>query len=173
MRSTIYLGLFLSLVGCGSVEGDAKGDASTTEVSSGDSNVETTPSPGGGVCCPLTATSGCSPHGYFGGWAASSGDCKEDTAFDGCPFAKQTDSHGCAVIVEESCTTMCGVIVDTGVPDTELDAKTGGDADEHGCIGSAGYQWCAKEMKCERPWELASEKGFPDTAEEFAKYCAG
>jgi len=47
----------------------------------------------------------------------------------------------------------------------------GGDRDAHGCIGSAGYQWCAKEAKCTRPWELALEKGFANTAEAFAAYC--
>ncbi len=168
MKREISLGLIVLVVGCGSVVDDARGDAST-DVSSTDSTAETTPAPGGGVCCPLTATTGCSPSGYFGGWAASAADCKEQTAYDGCPFVKQTDSHGCAVIEEPACTNRCGAVVDTGAPDI----TTGGDIDAHGCIGSAGYQWCEKEMKCERPWELASAKGFPNTAAEFAKYCTG
>jgi hypothetical protein len=29
----------------------------------------------------------------------------------------------------------------------------GGDKDEHGCIGSAGYSWCAEKQKCLRVWE--------------------
>jgi len=29
----------------------------------------------------------------------------------------------------------------------------GGDRDEHGCIGSAGYQWCEEKNKCLRIWE--------------------
>jgi hypothetical protein len=29
----------------------------------------------------------------------------------------------------------------------------GGDRDEHGCIGSAGYSWCAVKNKCLRTWE--------------------
>lgn len=29
----------------------------------------------------------------------------------------------------------------------------GGDKDEHGCIGSAGYTWCESKQKCLRPWE--------------------
>jgi len=29
----------------------------------------------------------------------------------------------------------------------------GGDRDEHGCIGSAGYSWCAEKQKCLRIWE--------------------
>lgn len=29
----------------------------------------------------------------------------------------------------------------------------GGDTDEHGCIGSAGYLWCESKQKCVRAWE--------------------
>lgn len=29
----------------------------------------------------------------------------------------------------------------------------GSDRDEHGCIGSAGYSWCAVKEKCLREWE--------------------
>ena len=29
----------------------------------------------------------------------------------------------------------------------------GGDKDEHGCIGSAGYTWCQEKQKCLRTWE--------------------
>jgi len=29
----------------------------------------------------------------------------------------------------------------------------GGDRDEHGCIGSAGYSWCENKQKCLRSWE--------------------
>ena len=29
----------------------------------------------------------------------------------------------------------------------------GNDSDSHGCIGSAGYSWCAELGKCIRPWE--------------------
>jgi len=49
----------------------------------------------------------------------------------------------------------------------------GADRDEHGCIRSAGYSWCAKEGKCVRPWELAKEKEFPSTEEAFRAYCSG
>lgn len=49
----------------------------------------------------------------------------------------------------------------------------GADRDEHGCIRSAGYSWCAKERKCVRPWELAKEKGFASTEEAFRAYCSG
>jgi uncharacterized lipoprotein YbaY len=53
------------------------------------------------------------------------------------------------------------------------DITPGADRDEHGCIGSAGYSWCAKEEKCVRPWELAREKGFASTEEAFRAYCSG
>lgn len=54
-------------------------------------------------------------------------------------------------------------------------ALVGADRDEHGCIGSAGYAWCAREARCVRPWELAQEtpsKGVANSAEAFAAYCA-
>jgi putative lipoprotein len=57
--------------------------------------------------------------------------------------------------------------------EAQLPASTpGGDRDEHGCIHSAGYSWCAKEGKCLRPWELAKEKGFASTEEAFRAYCS-
>lgn len=33
----------------------------------------------------------------------------------------------------------------------------GGDKDEHGCIGSAGYTWCQEKQKCLRIWEEVCE----------------
>jgi len=33
----------------------------------------------------------------------------------------------------------------------------GGDKDEHGCIGSAGYSWCEIKQKCLRVWEEKCE----------------
>lgn len=42
----------------------------------------------------------------------------------------------------------------------------GGDRDAHGCIGSAGYSWCAAKEKCFRSWE---EECFV-SAEEGARY---
>lgn len=49
----------------------------------------------------------------------------------------------------------------------------GADRDAHGCIGSAGYSWCARAAACVRPWELAHEKGFENSAEAYRKYCSG
>jgi hypothetical protein len=43
----------------------------------------------------------------------------------------------------------------------------------HGCLPAAGYRWCAKTDRCERPWELAKEKGFANTTEAYDAYCNG
>src|SRR3989344_420747 len=37
----------------------------------------------------------------------------------------------------------------------------GGDRDQYGCIGAAGYSWCAAKSKCLRAWEEKCEKS-PD-----------
>ena len=47
----------------------------------------------------------------------------------------------------------------------------GADKDAHGCIGSAGFKWCAKTKQCERPWELAKKEKFANTAEAFKHFC--
>ncbi|NMB84101.1 hypothetical protein GYA28_02320 [Candidatus Roizmanbacteria bacterium] len=41
----------------------------------------------------------------------------------------------------------------------------GGDRDEHGCIGSAGYQWCKEKNKCLRSWEEACDDVGQDDTE--------
>merc|ERR1719233_2709592 len=33
----------------------------------------------------------------------------------------------------------------------------GGQRDENGCLGSAGYTWCEKQENCVRPWMLEGE----------------
>ena len=48
----------------------------------------------------------------------------------------------------------------------------GADRDAHGCIGSAGYSWCEHTQRCERPWELARQKGFATSEANFAQYCS-
>jgi hypothetical protein len=48
----------------------------------------------------------------------------------------------------------------------------GADRDAHGCIGSAGYSWCEYTQRCERPWELAKQKGFTLSQEHVARYCS-
>jgi len=58
-----------------------------------------------------------------------------------------------------------------GKPSTTT-PKVGGDRDAHGCIGSAGYQWCEHSQRCERPWELAQAHGLANSAEAIDAYCA-
>jgi len=50
--------------------------------------------------------------------------------------------------------------------------RPGSDRDAHGCIPSAGYAWCASTNRCERPWELAKDKGFDNAPDAFDKFCA-
>lgn len=47
----------------------------------------------------------------------------------------------------------------------------GGDRDAHSCIGSAGYAWCEQTQQCERPWELAKQKGFANSAQAYGQFC--
>lgn len=74
---------------------------------------------------------------------------------------------------------------------TPLASPLGGDRDEHGCIGSAGYSWCEAKKKCIRifeedcnSWEairtsLANkykkkpEEVFFDITKENTKYAVG
>lgn len=43
--------------------------------------------------------------------------------------------------------------IETSATSIERPDVVGGDRDEHGCIGSAGYQWCEAKNKCLRIWE--------------------
>ncbi len=47
----------------------------------------------------------------------------------------------------------------------------GGERDSRGCITSAGFSWCAKTNRCERPWELAKRHGFENNKEAFGTFC--
>ncbi|MEE3320302.1 MAG: serine protease [Pseudomonadota bacterium] len=49
----------------------------------------------------------------------------------------------------------------------------GADRDRHGCLGSAGYQWCPTIQECVRSWELAEERGLANTPEAVEAFCAG
>ena len=50
-------------------------------------------------------------------------------------------------------------------------AVVGSDQDVHGCMGSAGYQWCKKLAQCVRPWELAKMQGQENSSEALAALC--
>lgn len=49
--------------------------------------------------------------------------------------------------------------------------KLGSDRDVHGCIASAGYSWCTRTSRCERPVERAQYQGFAPTKEAFDQNC--
>lgn len=68
-----------------------------------------------------------------------------------------------------ACTGKPAAVVDDAAPPPR---PIGGDRDAHGCLPAAGYAWCEREKQCVRPWELAKEAGFENTAESFARHCA-
>lgn len=49
----------------------------------------------------------------------------------------------------------------------------GNDKDEHGCIASAGYQWCASQQQCIRPWELAKNENLANEQDAVTDFCKG
>ncbi len=63
----------------------------------------------------------------------------------------------------------------TPAPAPEVQPPTpmaiGGERDAHGCLPAAGYTWCERTGRCERPWELARTAGFPVDAAAFDAYC--
>ena len=99
-----------------------------------------------------------------------------------------TDDHGCYTSAgyqwcerEDRCVRMWELAAER---DFEVTAEAfeafcssprpviGGSTDEHGCLGSAGYQWCEREDRCVRMWELAAERDFEVTAEAFEAFCS-
>ena len=78
---------------------------------------------GGGVCCPLTASEGCSSIGYFGGWASSGSQCVSTSTFDGPPQRVFVDDHGCRVLRADLTAPYCGRAVDAGT-DSGTDGET-------------------------------------------------
>jgi len=57
----------------------------------------------------------------------------------------------------EICTMQCVLVCEFGQANNSNPPIVGGDKDEHGCIGSAGYQWCGLKQKCLRIWEEACD----------------
>lgn len=49
----------------------------------------------------------------------------------------------------------------------------GGDRDEHGCIGSAGYSWCEAKGKCLRVWEESCDASGSDSSACVVQNCHG
>ena len=91
-------------------------------------------------------------------WCASTASCERPWE-----LSEQENFENTAAAFSAYCETEA-VMTDQLKP-------VGADRDEHGCIASAGYQWCAKLEQCVRPWELAAEQGFENTAEAFEAFC--
>lgn len=61
--------------------------------------------------------------------------------------------------------------VDQGPVEPAPPVAIGGSRDAHNCLTSAGYSWCERTAGCERSWELASERGFENSAEGYQAWC--
>ena len=73
----------------------------------------------------------------------------------------------------KSMTLAAGLLMLAGCSEQDTPVSMpGSDEDAHGCKASAGYQWCEATQQCERPWELAEQEGFENTAEAFETFCA-
>ncbi len=60
---------------------------------------------------------------------------------------------------------------DSNIVSVDIPGGTaGGDVDEHGCVGSAGYTWCEPKQKCLRTWEEPCEEGVvPENGEPLVQ----
>jgi hypothetical protein len=72
----------------------------------------------------------------------------------GCIFAYLIYLQGTGLVQEENVPSAAPSAAQIAPGTQEL---VGNDRDEHGCIGSAGYTWCAAKNKCLRTWEEACE----------------
>ena len=90
----------------------------------------TTPADGGGVCCPLVGSAPCGCAGG-GGWAESADKCSTAGVCDAW-MESSTDSHGCAILVENG-SKCCGCppIKDSG-PEAASDAASDGATEASG-----------------------------------------
>jgi len=87
----------------------------------------------------------------------------EDTNASGSADMENTNSSGSATCPQDQKQCADGSYVSRRPPTCEFDpcpvvvpentSPTGGTKDEHGCIGSAGYQWCPEKNKCLRIWK--------------------
>ncbi len=85
-----------------------------------------------------------------------------------------TKSMGVVLFCVVSALSACGESKGASAPEgthAQQRVAAGSDRDAHGCIGSAGYRWCARLEKCVRPWELAKEEGFNKDEKAFEKFC--
>ncbi|VWC71562.1 putative lipoprotein [Burkholderia lata] len=84
------------------------------------------------------------------------------------PFASLAAALACALALS-ACAAQSSAPADASTQPPP--AKPGSDRDAHGCIPSAGYSWCEATQQCEHPWELASQKGFANSAQAYNQFC--
>ncbi|MES2413588.1 MAG: hypothetical protein V4614_07285 [Pseudomonadota bacterium] len=59
----------------------------------------------------------------------------------------------------------------TACANTQNLPAVGSARDAHGCLPSAGYSWCTRTNRCERPWELAAQQGLAAGKDGFGAFC--
>lgn len=67
--------------------------------------------------------------------------------------------------------TLASLLLQGCGEDDQPSTRVGADRDSHGCIPSAGYQWCEQTGMCEQPWALAKREGFENSSAAFADFC--
>ncbi len=86
-----------------------------------------------------------------GNWVSDYNECEYinktscdelDGSFIECGSACRNDPE--ATICTMQCVPVCSLLEPKPI---------GGERDEHGCLGAAGYSWCESKQKCIRPWE--------------------
>jgi len=84
-----------------------------------------------------------------------------------------------SVILVAGCAQLNSSVSPTSIkPPDQKPPLVGGDRDEHGCIGSAGYSWCEVKQKCLRVWEESCDDTqtvvkYLISEEDPTKYCNG
>lgn len=78
------------------------------------------------------------------------------------PTVIESGKHGCRLMYSSS------QIKNDSIDDKDIVSSSnmilGNDSDEHGCIASAGYSWCASSGRCHKPWEnICDHAIFTDT----------
>lgn len=76
-----------------------------------------------------------------------------------------------AVLFAASVLTLLGATAGSADQDEALPPMPGSDVSAQGCKASAGYAWCARTARCERPWELARKESLAPGMDAFRAYC--
>ena len=75
-------------------------------------------------------------------------------AISGCEQKQQQEGRGMATIENSKVSVEKAEQVEEDLEPGII----GGERDEYGCLGPAGYQWCPSQQKCMRMWEEYCEE---------------